>query len=252
MRIRRASSPLKMASIFWGWAAYYRTGVSKKTFVHLDTHMWKLAFSWAKRSHPNKPNRWVVDRHFGAFRRSRNDRWVFGDRDSGAYLAKFAWTPIVRHQVVKGPASPDDPALAEYWAERRRRRKPPLDKARLRLIQAQHGRCPLCRGLLLHADHEPQTPQEWEQWVKVTRTAIHTRPLRAAAQQRPRARTRPFCPPVSLWACLSRDARKAGLSGSEGAGAQQCAPATRPHPGRCSSVRNVGTPAGSGPAGPVG
>ena len=33
---------------------------------------------------------------------------------------------------------------------------------------------------------------------------------------------------MSLWACLSRDARKAGLSGSEGAGAQQCAPATRP------------------------
>ena len=162
----------RLNPVIRGWAAYYRTGVSKKTFVHLDTHMWKLAFSWAKRSHPNKPNRWVVDRHFGAFRRSRNDRWVFGDRDSGAYLAKFAWTPIVRHQVVKGPASPDDPALAEYWAERRRRRKPPLDKARLRLIQAQHGRCPLCRGLLLHADHEPQTPQEWEQWVKVTRTAI--------------------------------------------------------------------------------
>ena len=162
----------RLNPVIRGWAAYYRTVVSKKAFVDLDTHMWKLAFSWAKRSHPNKSNRWVVDRHFGAFRKSRSDRWVFGDRDSGAYLAKFAWTPIVRHQVVKGPASPDDPALAEYWAERRRRRKPPLDNARLRLIQAQRGRCPLCRGLLLHADHEPQTPSEWEQWVKVTRTAI--------------------------------------------------------------------------------
>jgi RNA-directed DNA polymerase len=162
----------RLNPIIRGWAAYYRTVVSKKAFVHLDTHMWKLALSWAKRSHPNKPNRWVVDRHFGAFRKSRSDRWVFGDRDSGAYLHKFAWTPIVRHQVVKGSASPDDPALAEYWAERRRRRKPPLDNARLRLIQAQAGRCPLCQGLLLHADHEPQTPSEWEQWVKVTRTAI--------------------------------------------------------------------------------
>ena len=162
----------RLNPVIRGWAAYYRTVVSKKAFVHLDTHMWKLALSWAKRSHPNKPNRWVVDRHFGAFRNSRSDRWVFGDRDSGAYLHKFAWTPIVRHQVVKGSASPDDPALAEYWAERRRRRKPPLDNAPLRLIQAQRGRCPLCRGLLLRADHEPQTPSEWEQWVKVTRTAI--------------------------------------------------------------------------------
>ena len=162
----------RLNPIIRGWAAYYRTVVSKRTFVHLDTHMWKLALSWAKRSHPNKSSRWVVDRHFGAFRKSRSDRWVFGDRDSGAYLHKFAWTPIVRHQVVKGSASPDDPALAEYWAERRRRRKPPLDNARLHLIQAQAGHCPLCRGLLLHADHEPQTPSEWEQWVKVTRTAI--------------------------------------------------------------------------------
>ena len=30
------------------------------------------------------------------------------------YLAKFAWTPIVRHQVVKGSASPDDPALTAF------------------------------------------------------------------------------------------------------------------------------------------
>ena len=171
----------RLNPIIRGWAAYYRTVVSKKTYVHLDTHMWKLAFSWAKRSHPNKSRRWVVDRHFGAFARSRNDRWVFGDRDSGAYLAKFAWTPIVRHQVVKGPASPDDPALAGYWAARRRRRKPPLDNARLRLIQAQHGRCPLCRGLLLHADREPQTPDEWEQWVKVTRTAIRRQAITADA-----------------------------------------------------------------------
>jgi RNA-directed DNA polymerase len=27
---------------------------------------------------------------------------VFGDRDSGAFLIKFAWTGIVRHQLVKG------------------------------------------------------------------------------------------------------------------------------------------------------
>jgi RNA-directed DNA polymerase len=171
----------RLNPVIRGWASYYRTVVSKKTYVHLDTHMWKLAFSWAKRSHPNKSRRWVVNRHFGAFAKSRNDRWVFGDRDSGAYLAKFAWTPIVRHQVVKGSASPDDPALAEYWAVRRRRRKPPLDNARLRLIQAQHGRCPLCRGLLLHADREPQTPDEWEQWVKVTRTAIRRQAIIADA-----------------------------------------------------------------------
>ena len=129
----------------------------------------------------------------------------------------------------------------------------PLDNARLRLIQAQHGRCPLCRGLLLHADREPQTPDEWEQWVRSPaprsaarrsppmrsrhvershRTPTHTRPLRAAAQQRSRARAWQFCLPVSLRACLSRMPGKRACPVLRGPGPQQCAPATRPRPGR--------------------
>jgi len=76
-------------------------------------------------SHQSKPKRWIVGQYFGAFNRSRRDRWVFGDRDSGAYLAKFAWTKIVRHILVKGRSSPDDPALVQYWADRRRK-GPPL------------------------------------------------------------------------------------------------------------------------------
>ena len=35
---------------------------------------------------------WIVGRYFGKFNKFRNDRWVFGDRDSGAYLVKFSWT----------------------------------------------------------------------------------------------------------------------------------------------------------------
>src|SRR2546430_6227592 len=46
---------------------------------------------------------------------------------------KFSWTAIRRHVPVKGAASPDDPALARYWAERRKKVKPPLDSYTLRL-----------------------------------------------------------------------------------------------------------------------
>ncbi|WKK24103.1 hypothetical protein QZH56_36555 [Streptomyces olivoreticuli] len=135
-------------------------------------HMWKLTYKWAKHSHPKKSKHWVASRYFGRFNRARQDRWVFGDRETGAYLTKFAWTKIVRHQMVPGRASVDDPALAGYWAARRRRRKPPLSPAGLGLLQKQHGRCPLCDGFLLHADREPQSPSEWEQWLKVTRMAV--------------------------------------------------------------------------------
>ena len=75
--------------------------------------------------HPNKPKRWIVARYFGAFNKSRHDRWVFGDRDSGAYLPKFAWTTSSGTSRCNGRASPDDPALARYWADRRRSGNPP-------------------------------------------------------------------------------------------------------------------------------
>ena len=123
--------------------------MSSRVFTKLDKHVWTLTYKWAKHTHPNKSRHWVVNRYFGEFNRSRRDRWVLGDRDSGAYLQKHTWTKIVRHQMVPGTASPDDPTLAEYWARRRQRSTPPLDRVSLRLIKAQHGRCPACGGLLL-------------------------------------------------------------------------------------------------------
>jgi len=180
---------IKLNPIVRGWAAYYRHAVSSRVFNDLDDYMWKLTYKWAKHAHPHKPRKWVVARYFGRFNSSRQDRWVFGDRQSGAFLLKFSWTKIVRHVLVKGWASPDDPALTDYWAKRRRRIRPPLDRTGLRLLQAQHGRCPLCRDLLLHADHEPQTPHEWERWLATVRKA--TRKQAVIAEPDPRAPDEP-------------------------------------------------------------
>ncbi len=170
---------IRLTPIIRGWSAYYRHVVSSSAFNDLDDYMWKLTYKWAKYRHPHKSKRWITARYFGAFNPSRRDRWVFGDRDSGAYLLKFAWTKIVRHTLVKGWASPDDPGLAGYWAARQRRSTPPLDRAGLRLLLAQRGRCPLCGGLLLHADREPQTPAEWEQWLKTVRKATRHQAITA-------------------------------------------------------------------------
>jgi RNA-directed DNA polymerase len=163
----------RLNPIIRGWSAYYRGVVSSEVFSALDDYMWKLTHKWATFSHSNKSKRWVIARYFGMFNKSRRDRWVFGDRDSGAYLRKFAWTRIVRHQMVKGAASPDDPALADYWANRRRKvSPPPISTTNLQLFEAQDGRCLLCGGLLLDADDLPQSPREWEQWLAATQQAI--------------------------------------------------------------------------------
>src|SRR6266581_2220069 len=146
----------KIVPITRGWVAYYQTGVSTRAFAALTDYLWKLTYKWARWSHQNKPRCWIVGRYFRKFEKFRNDRWVFGDKDTGAYLPKPAWTDIVRHTLVKGGASPDDPALADYWAHRRRKIKPPLDSYTIRLLTRQDGRCSLCGGK--PADPRPAPP----------------------------------------------------------------------------------------------
>jgi RNA-directed DNA polymerase len=182
-----------MNPIIRGWSAYYRGVVSNETFHSLDFHVWKLAYKWAKHEHANKSRDWIVRRYFGAFNPRRMDRWVFGDRGSGRYLAKFAWTKIVRHQLVKLRASPDDPALIEYWTQRRRKIVIPLiDKTDWRLLADQNGACPACGAMLLHADHPPSDPTEWEQWLRATRKTITRKTIVPTG---PRA---PDAPPIHL------------------------------------------------------
>jgi hypothetical protein len=216
----------RLNPIIRGWAAYYRGVVSSKTFSALDDYMWRLTYKWALFTHPNKPRSWIIPRYFGQFNKSRRDRWVFGDRHSGAYMQKFAWTRIVRHQMVKSGASPDDPALAEYWAMRRRKAPPlSIDKANLRLFESQHGRCSTCGDWLLPVDEQPQTrasgssgcspPAERSSRSRRGSPAQRTRPNpvshtpTATLGAMPTvASDRHFCPPASLRGLLEPDALK--------------------------------------------
>ena len=104
---------------------------------------------------------------------TRRNKWVFGDRETGAYLHHYAWTKIVRHAPVPGRHSPDDPALAQYWADRRRKRKPPqLAPSWERALRTQRGRCPLRREPLLHMDDPPDSFTQWETWYRGIRKAL--------------------------------------------------------------------------------
>jgi len=177
MRALRGSNALaviaRLNPIIRGWAAYYRGAVSKRIFASLDHYLWKLLYKWSTWSHSDKPKRWIVDRYFGKRNKFRNDHWVFGAPGTSAYVVKFAWTGIVRHVMVKGGASPDDPDLAGYWAERRRKVKPPLDSYTMRLLTRQDARCPLCGDHLLIADQPPESPGQWERWwLQLARKAI--------------------------------------------------------------------------------
>lgn len=235
-RAMRGATPLALIQalnpVIRGWSAYYRIGVSSRAFARLDDYVWRLAWKWARFRHPKKPRKWIAARYFGRFHPHRKDRWVFGDRDSGAYLRKFSWTRIVRHVAVKGRSSPDDPALADYWARRRRKSQAPLDQRgqHRQLLYEQNGRCPACGDYLLYADHQPASPEEWEQWFRAIRLAITKaviietgrdgRPDRNRLRLLHRHCHQQSRKPDGPRGLLEPRAGKARPRGSEGAGAQ--------------------------------
>jgi RNA-directed DNA polymerase len=145
-----------------------------------------------------------IVRGWSAYYRTVVSKEVFGDRETGAYLVRFSWTKIIRHKLVKGTASPDDPALTSYWDQRRRRAVPlPLDRATMRLLRQQQGRCQTCGRLLLHTDQAPQSPTGWELWLRTTRKAMKANHIAVEAAETSDG----VQPRLAHTACLRRDTK---------------------------------------------
>ena len=139
---------VRLNPIIRGWAAYYRTVVSSKAFLS-----WIATYGGSPTSGPSTVTR--TSRGTGSSTGTSAGSTSPGKTGGCSATApaaltcvKFAWTSIVRHQMVKGGASPDDPALAQYWADRRRR------------------------------GAHTANPAQWEQWVRATPQAIRKQSLR--------------------------------------------------------------------------
>ena len=110
-----------------GWANYYRHVVAKRTFAYVDTQVFLALCTWIKRRHPHKSALWKKNRYF---RHVGRRQWVFFARirDKVGQLTcldlfSAASLPIVRHVKVRAHATPYDPACADYFAHRARRRR---------------------------------------------------------------------------------------------------------------------------------
>jgi len=142
-----------------GWVNYYRPVVASETFRRMDNWMHTRALRYAKHTHPTKPYRWLIRRYWGQLNPSRQDRWVFGDKHTGAYLMKFGWVKIARHELVRTTASPDDPSLRDYWWTRRKINGRRLSSSDVKMAESQDWRCPVCgmdliNGEELHRHHK--------------------------------------------------------------------------------------------------
>lgn len=145
-----------------GWANYYSTVVSKETFSEIDHIVYQQLLAWAKRTHPRTPVKGIVKKCWQTVGRNH---WVFATKEGNEIttrLLKHAETPIVRHEKVKGEASPYDGNLV-YWSTRRKNH-PECPKKIAELLRKQKGKCNWC-GLhfreddLLEIDHILSTSQ---------------------------------------------------------------------------------------------
>lgn len=149
-----------------GWANYYRHSAAKDVFSKVRHAQWRMLWIWAKRRHPNKSSAWVKARYF------RNDGyWTF--QEGKTELVKPDATPITRFTKVTGKSSPYDPALRQYWIERKKQQvgRETFAKERLILHQRQGYRCALCSiqfipGEDIETDHIIPTSQGGKDDIK--------------------------------------------------------------------------------------
>ncbi|MBE9036100.1 group II intron reverse transcriptase/maturase [aff. Roholtiella sp. LEGE 12411] len=128
--------------IIRGWANYYATVVSKKTYSDIDYLMYQKLRAWAKRRHHKKNGGWVSKRYWQSI---GGKNWVFATRKEGLTplrLLNHADTPIVRHVKVKSESSPYDGNLV-YWSTRRGN-NPEMPIRISTLLKKQEGKCTHC------------------------------------------------------------------------------------------------------------
>ena len=137
----RAQSPIR------GWANYFRARRVPHLSAAWTTGCFK-AVRWVKRTHPHKPNAWRNGRYWGRLNRSGRTPGSSGNKDTGAYLLKFAWFRRTPHTLVKGSASPTTRRCSEYW-ERREDAKSSSASPVSRSSPQSRGRCLGCGASLL-------------------------------------------------------------------------------------------------------
>ena len=138
--------------------------MATEIFTSLDRYLFRRQARYTDYTHPQKSKGWKRKKYWGRLNLQKpNCQWVFGDKQSGAFMLEFNWFNIERHPLVIKRASPDDPTLREYWEKRRNKRDKTeaekLNRIQQRVAKKQNYKCPVCGESLfndepLHLHHK--------------------------------------------------------------------------------------------------
>ena len=104
----------KLNPVLRGWAMYYRYSDAYKAFERIDYELWRLLWRWAKRRHPHRGKRWILDKYFGKI--GKQD-WLFRDEKTGYTLIQVSSIRRLSYNFIVGRLSPydPDPQVRRVW-----------------------------------------------------------------------------------------------------------------------------------------
>ena len=96
----------KLNPVLRGWAMYYRYSDANRAFEIVDYELWKLLWRWAKRRHPHRGKKWILNKYFGEV---GGANWVFRDEKTGYSLTQVINIRRSKYKFIVGTLSPYDP-----------------------------------------------------------------------------------------------------------------------------------------------
>lgn len=145
----------RLNPIIRGWANYFSTVASKKTFSAMDSKLMMQLMRWGKRKHPTRSKAWIRNRYLFKDVKNEKSRLRFGyigKKQEVIGIRYFAETPIVRHTKVVGDKSIYDNDLV-YWSDRGRALGDrAFSKSILRILRNQDNKCNICSLQFLPGD----------------------------------------------------------------------------------------------------
>jgi len=126
-----------------GWARYYHTVASYKTFKWFDTLLFRALLKWQYKKHPTRSRKWLNNLYY---HKKEEKNWVFGMKSPKnnelISLKSYTDVPIKRFVKVKGEKSPYDGDML-YWSFRLNNH-PIISGNVSKLLKKQKGLCNFC------------------------------------------------------------------------------------------------------------
>ena len=151
MKAVNAAALIKQLNpIIRGWCNYQSPWHSKESFSKAKHLTWVRLWRWARRRHPKKSKKWIINKYFGG-----STKWSFiykNGENTLELLCHADFPASVKWIKVEGTRTPYDGDVL-YWSKRIGDNYQTIDPQKSRLLKKQKGKCAHCGLNFKPSDH---------------------------------------------------------------------------------------------------